>query len=94
MAAQAVVHHREQTVGIRWEVHSHHRGFFIHNVVDKTWVLVGKPVVILTPHMGGQQIIQRGYRAPPGNLRGYFEPLGVLVEHRINNMDKGFVAIK
>lgn len=36
--------------------------------------------------MGGEEIVQRGRWGPPGNLPEHLEPLGVLVEHRVDHM--------
>ena len=48
-AAQAVVHHRQQAVGIRRKINAHDLGLLVDNVVDKTGILMRKPVVILAP---------------------------------------------
>jgi len=56
-AAQAMVHYRQQAVGIRWKVNPHHLGLLIDYVVDETGVLVCKAVVILPPDVRGQQIV-------------------------------------
>ena len=55
---------------------------------------MGEAVVILPPDVGGQQIIQRRDFAPPGQARRDLEPLGVLVEHRIDDVDERFVAVE
>ena len=51
-----------------------------------------KAVVVLTPDERGQQVVQRGDRPPPGNVPRHLQPLGVLVEHRVDDVDKGLVA--
>ena len=55
---------------------------------------MGKAVMRLLPDMGGEQVVQRGDFPPPGQFGGDFQPLGVLVEHRIDDVDKGLVAIE
>src|SRR5207253_842859 len=50
-AAQAVVGHRQQGVGIRRQVHPDHVGLLVHHVVDEAGVLVGEAVVVLAPHV-------------------------------------------
>ena len=56
-AAQAVVHHRQQAVGIRRKVNAHDLGLLVDDVVDETGILVGEAVVILPPDMRGQQVV-------------------------------------
>ena len=84
----------QQSISIRRQIDAHNFGFFVDNVVNKSRVLMRKTVVILSPNVRCEQIIQRRNRSPPRNLPGYFQPFGVLVEHRINDVDKGFVARK
>src|SRR5580704_3537753 len=50
-AAQTVVRHREQAVGVRRKIDAHDLGFFICDVIDKSRILVGEAVVILPPDM-------------------------------------------
>ena len=64
-AAQAVVHHRQQAVGIRRKVDAHDLGLLVHDVVDEPGILVGEAVVILAPDVRGQQVVQRGDLPPP-----------------------------
>ncbi len=59
-AAQTVVHHRQQTVCVRRKVNADNLGFLVHDVVDKTGILVREAVVILPPDMGREQVVQRG----------------------------------
>ena len=58
-AAQAMVHHRQQAVGIRREVDAHHFRLLVHDMIDEPGVLMREAVVILPPDMRGQQVIQR-----------------------------------
>ncbi len=55
-------------------------------------ILVRESVVILPPHVRRQQIIQRRDRLPPRNLARRLQPLRVLVEHRIDDVNEGLVA--
>src|SRR5208283_3776640 len=48
----------------------------------------------LLPDVGGEQIVQRGDLPPPGQFQRYLQPFGVLAEHRIDNADEGFIAVK
>ena len=48
--------------------------------------------MILAPDVRGQQVVQGTDRAPPGDVVADFQPLGVLIEHRIDDVDEGLVA--
>ena len=71
-AAQAMVHHTQQTVGIRREVNTHNLGLLVDHVVQETRILVREAVVILPPDMRSQHVVQRGNLAPPGQARRDF----------------------
>ena len=58
----------------------------------KPGILMAETVVVLPPDERTEQVIQRSDRPPPGDLARHLEPLGVLVEHRIDDVDKGLVA--
>ena len=58
-ASQAVVRHAQERIGIRRQVDPDHLRFLVHDVIDKTGVLVAEAVVILPPHERGQEIVQR-----------------------------------
>src|SRR5260221_4709925 len=45
-------------------------------------------------HGRGDEQVERGQRRSPGQLAANGEPLGVLVEHRIDDVDKGLVGGK
>ena len=86
---------RQQRVRIGWQIDPDHTGFLVDDMIDKTGILMGKAVMILSPDMRGQQIVQRCYRTAPGDLIvGYLQPFCMLIEHRINDMDKGLIAGK
>ena len=93
-AAQAVVHDGEQAIGIGRKIDAHDLRLLVDDVVNEAGVLVGEAVVVLAPDVGGEEIIERGDLAPPGEAGGHLQPLGVLVEHRVNDMNKCFVAIE
>ena len=50
-AAQAVVGHREQAVGVGREIDTNDLCFLVDHVVDETRILVRKTIVVLAPHM-------------------------------------------
>ncbi len=53
---------------------------------------MAEAVMVLAPDVRGQQIIEGGDRAPPRQPARHLQPFGVLVEHRIHDVDEGFVA--
>ena len=61
-------------------------------MVDEARILVAEAVVVLAPDMARQQIVQRPDRPPPGDVVAHLQPLGVLVEHRVDDVDEGLVA--
>ena len=61
-------------------------------MVDKARILVRKAIMVLPPDVRGQQVVERGdWRTPP-HLPCRLQPLGVLVEHRIDNVDERLVT--
>jgi hypothetical protein len=52
---------------------------------------VRKTVVILPPHRRSDEQVQRGNVLTPGQVVANGQPLGELVEHRVNDVDEGFV---
>ena len=93
-AAQAMVGHREQSVGVRRQIDAHHVGLLVHQVIDEAGVLMAEAVVILPPHQRTEQVIERGDGLAPGNLSRDLQPLGVLVGHRVDDMDEGLIAVE
>ena len=91
-AAQAVVGHREQRVGIGRQIDADDFGLLVDDVIDEAGVLMAEAVVVLPPDVRREQVVQRGDGPAPGNVARHLQPLGVLVEHRIDDVDEGFVA--
>ncbi len=91
-AAQAVVGHAQQRVGVRRQVDADDLRFLVHDVVDEAGVLVAETVVVLAPDQRRQQVVQRSDRPPPGDVPRHLQPLGVLVEHRVDDVDERLVA--
>jgi hypothetical protein len=48
----------------------------------------------LTPHRAGEQDVQRRHRLTPGHLETLLDPLGVLVDHGVNDVHEGLVAVE
>ena len=93
-AAQAMIEDRQQAVGVGRKVHAHDIGLLVDDVVEEARILVREAVVILLPDVRGQQIVERGDLPPPRQLRCDLQPLGMLVEHRIDDVNKGLVAVE
>ena len=91
-AAQAVIRHGEQRVRVGRQIDADDFRLLVHDMVDEAGVLMAEAVVVLPPHMRREQVVQRGNRPPPGNVPCHLEPLGVLVEHRIDDVNERFVA--
>lgn len=93
-AAQAVVVRAEKGVGVRRKVDAHDLGLLVHDMVDEPGVLVREAVVVLAPDVAREQVVQRRDRPAPRDLAGDLEPLGVLVEHRVDDVDERLVAVE
>ena len=93
-AAQAMIGHRKQRVGVGRQIDADDLRLFVDDVVDEARVLVAEAVVVLPPDVRRQQVVERGDRPPPGNVPRHLQPFGVLVEHRIDDVDERLVAGK
>ena len=93
-AAQAVIGHRKERVRVRRKINADDLCFLVYNVIDEPRVLVAESVVILPPDVGRQEIIERGDRAPPRYLVAHLQPLRMLIEHRVDDVDERLVAGK
>ena len=74
-AAQAMIHHRQQAIGIGRQVDAHDLGLLVHHVIDEAGILVREAIVVLPPDMRGQQVVERGDLAPPGQAAVTFSHL-------------------
>ena len=91
-AAQAAVGDPKQAIGIRRQVNADDFGLLVDDMVDEAGILVAEPVVILAPNMARQQVVERCDRPAPADMVAHFQPLGVLVEHRVDDVNKCLVA--
>ena len=53
---------------------------------------MAETIVVLPPDVRGEQIIQRSDRPPPWNVARDLQPFGMLIEHRIDDVNERFVA--
>jgi hypothetical protein len=91
-AAQAVVGDAQEAVRVGRQVDADHLGLLVDDVVDEPRILMAEAVVVLPPDMARQQVVEGRDGAAPGNVLANLEPLGVLVEHRVDDVDEGLVA--
>src|SRR6185312_9718169 len=89
-----MVHDRQEAVGVRRKINADDLRFFVDDVVDKTRILMCESIVVLSPDMGGKQDIEGGEFPAPRKSSRDFQPFGMLVEHRVDDMYKSFVAIE
>jgi len=93
-AAETVVGDREKRVGVGRQVDADHLGLLVCDVIDEARILVREAIVILAPDVRGQQVVEGRDRAPPRNLARHLQPLRVLVEHRVDDVDEGLVTVE
>ena len=93
-AAQAVVGDREEAVRVRRQVDADDLRLLVHDVVDEAGILVREAVVVLAPDVRAEQVVQRRDRAAPRDVARHLQPLRVLVEHRVDDVDEGLVAVE
>src|SRR5712671_635109 len=84
----------QQGVRVRWQVDPDNRGALVDYMVDEAWVLVAEPIVVLAPNMAREKIIQACDRPTPRDVVGDLEPLGMLVDHRVDDVDERLVAVE
>src|ERR1700722_20432756 len=88
-----MIGHAEQAIGVGRQIDANHIGAFVRNDIEKSRILMSEAVVILSPDERRDQNIDRRYgRAPVEFFFRFFQPLGVLVEHGIDDVNEGLVA--
>ena len=55
---------------------------------------MAEAVVVLAPDVAGQQVVEAGDGPAPGDVPRHLQPLGVLVEHRIDDVNERFIAVE
>ena len=92
--AEAVICDRQQAVRVGRQVDADDLGLLVHDVVDEARVLMREAVVVLAPDVRAEQVVERRDRPPPRNVARRLQPLGVLVEHRVDDVDERLVAVE
>ena len=65
----------------------------VQQQVDEAGVLVREAVVVLAPDVAGEQDVEAGDGLAPGDVaHGGLEPLGVLVDHGVDDVHEGLVG--
>jgi hypothetical protein len=64
------------------------------SIMETNRVLVRKTVVILTPDCGCEQNVERSDLLPPFDLEALLDPLAVLIDHGVNDVDEGLIAVE
>ncbi len=54
---------------------------------------MGETIVILPPDVRAEQVVEAGDGAAPLDVVGSLEPLGVLVEHGVHDVDERRVGV-
>ena len=92
----AALCHREQHVRICRIVDVHYMVVvpaLVEQDIHKARVLVGEAIVVLAPDMARKEHVEAGDRLSPGDVaHSCLEPLGMLVHHRVDDVDKGLVG--
>lgn len=93
-ATKAVVHCREQAVGVWWEVDTDNLGTLVRHYVEEAWVLMRESVMILSPDSRSKQNVERSNLLSPFDFETLLNPLAVLVDHGVNDVNERLVAVE
>lgn len=93
-AFETMVHDREKAVTVGREVDTDDLGGLVCDDVEETRVLVSETVVVLTPDGGSKENVERGDFGTPFDLETLFDPLAVLVNHRVDDMDEWLIRVQ
>src|ERR1700730_16991671 len=63
-------------------------------MVDEARILMREAVVILTPYMGTQKIIERCDLDAPRKPRRHLQPFCMLIEHGVDDVNEGLIAVE
>ena len=94
-AAQAVIRHAQQAVGVGRQIDARDIGALVADHVEKAGILMGEAVVVLPPDERSDQQVERGDRSPPVEFElRLLQPLGMLVVHRVDDVDERLVGVE
>ena len=89
---QAVIHDPQQAIGIGRQIDARDIRLLAGEVIDEARILVAETVVILSPDVAREEIVERRDRLAPFQLARQLQPLGMLVDHRIDDRRERLVA--
>ena len=82
VAAKSVISNAQQAVLIRRKINPRHLWTLVRHYIQKSGVLMCEPIVILPPHQGRDQQVDRRYRSSLTQFElALLKPLRMLIEH-------------
>ena len=93
-AAQAVVEHRQEAVGVRRKINSYDVRLLVDHMIEEAGVLMGEAIMVLLPDMRRQEVVQGRDLAPPRQFERDLQPFRVLAEHRVDDADERLIAVE
>ena len=55
---------------------------------------MGESIVVLSPHSGRKEDVERGHLLSPFNFKALLDPLAVLVHHAVDDMNERLVTVE
>jgi len=68
--------------------------WYEHGHLQETRILVSETVVVLSPDCRCEKDVERGNLLSPFYLQTLLDPLAVLVDHGVDNVDERLVAVE
>ena len=90
---ETVMEYGQKTIRIRRQVHTDDSWFFGNNVAEKSGVLMGETIVILSPDMTGEQNVKTWKIVSPADITACLHPLDMLIEHTGDDVNKSFIRV-
>ena len=93
-AAETMICDREESVSVRWEVDSHDFWALVCDNIEETRILMGEAVVVLSPDGSCEKDVEGGDLDTPFDFIALLNPFAVLVDHRVDDVNEGFVTVE
>jgi hypothetical protein len=68
--------------------------FILNLLTQEPRILMREAIVILPPYSGCEEDVERRNLLSPFDLEALLDPLAMLVDHRINDVNERFVAVE
>lgn len=81
----------KKTVSVWGKVDSDNVGTLVGNNIEETGILMGETIVILSPDGGSKKDVEGGDLCTPSDLVTFLDPLTMLVDHGVDDVDEGLV---